>query len=127
MPYEFLDEFREIGTHSRTRDGCQVSTFGSECDNFIGIKVVDFLNFLSIFTSPVDIDCIPVIVYLIFGIKYMSFMKTKKFHHDKEVTTTKGTCRRGDCLGTTRSCSTGRTPGTYLGIWTIRCTLDEYI
>ena len=69
--------FREIGTHSRTCNGCHVSTFGSGRDNFFGIRVVDFLNFYSVFTSLIDIGCIPVIVYYICEFEYLSLFVDK--------------------------------------------------
>ena len=34
--------FREIEAHSGIRNGCHVSTFGSGCDNFIGIRANSF-------------------------------------------------------------------------------------
>ena len=48
-PCEFLVGFWETETHTRTRGGCHMSTFGSGHDNFISIKAVDFLNLLTIF------------------------------------------------------------------------------
>ena len=56
-----LDGFWETGVHSRTHDGCHVSTFGSGRDNFIGIRTVAFLNPHFVFTSPVDIGCISLV------------------------------------------------------------------
>ena len=44
MLCEFLVGFWETRSHSRTRDGCHVSTFKSRRDNFIGIRAVHFLN-----------------------------------------------------------------------------------
>ena len=58
MSCEFLAWFQKIGSHSRTHDGCHVSTSRSRHDNFIGISSVDFLNPRFIFTSPVDIGCV---------------------------------------------------------------------
>ena len=60
MPCGFLVEFWKIGIHPRTRGGCYVSTFGSGHDNFICIRVVGFLNSYSVFTSLVDVGCVPV-------------------------------------------------------------------
>ena len=45
MPCEFLVGFWEIGTHSRTCEGCHMSTFGSGHDKFIGIKTIKNFKF----------------------------------------------------------------------------------
>ena len=77
MPYGFLVSFREIETHSRTHDDCHVSTFGAGCDNFIGIRTINFLNLPSIFTNPVDIGCILVFVYVVSKSKQLSLFEDK--------------------------------------------------
>ena len=73
-------------THSRTRSGCHISTFGLGRDNFIGIRVVSFLNPLFIFTSPIDIGCILINVYLIRETEQLFF-----FCRQDEHSTTKRT------------------------------------
>ena len=109
MLYEFLVGFRETETNPRTRGSCHMSIFGSGCDNFIGIRVVDFLNFHSIFTSPMDINCIFVVVYRLCKFALSSNSRRNEYSTTKKMQpTTKGTCRRGGCLDITRIYSTGR-------------------
>ena len=77
MPWGFLIGFWETETHLRTRGCCHVSTFGSRRDNFIGIKVINFLNHLFVFISLVDIGCVPIIVYLICETEQLSLFVDK--------------------------------------------------
>ena len=50
VPCEFLNGTWEIGSHSRARGGCHVSTlFGSGRDNFISIRAMVFKMILSCF------------------------------------------------------------------------------
>ena len=74
MPYRFLIGFQKTKTHSRTRNDCHVSTLRSRRDNFIGIRIVNFLNSFSIFTSLVDIGCILVVTYLIYETEQLYFL-----------------------------------------------------
>ena len=70
-------DFRETGTHSKTCDGCHMLSFESGRDIFIGIRVDDFQDFLFIFTSPVDICCILVIVYHVCEFEHLSLFVDK--------------------------------------------------
>ena len=117
MPCVFLAEFWETKTHSGTRGGCHVLTFGSEHDNFIGIRTVDFLNHPSIFTSLMNIDYIPVIVYRVYESEYLSLMKKNEYSTTKKKRpATKDTCGREGYLNTTHSSSLGRIP-SFLSIF----------
>ena len=49
-----------------------MSTFGSGHDNFISIRVVEFQTFPFIFTSPMDIGCIFLIVYHVYESEHLS-------------------------------------------------------
>ena len=62
-----LPDFRiskSLVDHSKTCNSFHVSTFGSKHDNFIGIRVVSFLNTCSIFISSMDISRIFVVCIL---------------------------------------------------------------
>ena len=106
--------FWEIETHSRTRDGCHVSTLWSGRDNFIGIRVDGFQNLYFIFTSPVDIGLLFFISCIICLWIWTSISFYKQNEHStikKTRPTTKGTYKRGGCLNTICSFSTRRATG----------------